>query len=185
MTSPAVKLANALGDANAMDSLMHDDVSMQFLASALDYAGPHRGRAAVLAFNSENFGERYFPDVDVDILTDLEAGDLSTVRFRFRARLRRTGETYDGEYDSLSAVRTVALSRFSSQSIRLRWVSSEPLSGWIVAVNLCVARPVTRKETLEMDPVRVSHPARLLAYDACNAKRLYRWRLQRRSRTRY
>ena len=130
MTSPAVELATALGDVNAMDSLMHDDVSMQLPASALEYAGPHRGRAAVLAFNSENFGQRYYPDVDVDILTALEAGNLSAVRFRFRARLRRTGETYDGEYaffvrssggliiEIFEFIDTLALAEFMGTAVR-------------------------------------------------------------------
>lgn len=98
MDNLSVALINALGDADAMDKLMHDDVALYLPRSAGDLTGPHLGRAAVYHYNEITFNERFYPDVKSQILDTLHSGDLSVSRFLFQARFRASGLTYHGEY---------------------------------------------------------------------------------------
>ena len=94
----AATLARAFGNVAIMSTLYDDDVVWALPASLGPLSGPHRGRAAVVAFN-ELVDTAYDPaSVAVTILDDLTQGDLSVARFIYQARMLPSGEPFKGEY---------------------------------------------------------------------------------------
>lgn len=92
-------LVRAFGDVEHMNTMYSDDIVWTLPASLGPTAGPHHGRDAVLAFNNAVWGQYYSPvGVEVDILTELQDGEVSAVRFVYRATVLATGETYENTY---------------------------------------------------------------------------------------
>lgn len=94
----AATLARAFGRVAAMSDLYDEAITWSLPASLGPLAGPYRGRAAVVAFNSLVDTAYDSATVEVEILDDLAAGDTSVARFIYRARMLPSGEPYEGEY---------------------------------------------------------------------------------------
>ncbi|WP_439815483.1 nuclear transport factor 2 family protein [Zavarzinia sp. CC-PAN008] len=98
-TTLAGKLVEAFGDPQAMNALYADDVRWTLSASTGALAGPHVGRAAVVAFNTTIWTEFYFADgVTVEILDEVGNDRLSAVRFIYNARYKADNSPYSNEY---------------------------------------------------------------------------------------
>jgi len=96
--TPARRLIERFGDPDAMAELYHPDIEWTLPEASGRFAGPHRGRVTVLAFNRAVWGKLYFPDVKVEILDETGDATRSSVRFRYTARIRPNGEQYSVEY---------------------------------------------------------------------------------------
>ncbi len=97
--TPARRLVEAFGDPAAMAALYTDDVVWRLNHSlAPNIAGPHEGKAAVMAFNAAVFGKFYDPaSVRVVIHDEIGNEASSVVRFDIHATSTR-GHSYDVEY---------------------------------------------------------------------------------------
>ena len=91
MKTPARRLVEAFGDCSALEAMYTEDVSWRLNHSLAPHiAGPHRGKAAVCAFNRAVFEKFYEPSsVEVEILDEIGDEASSVVRFIYRATSRR------------------------------------------------------------------------------------------------
>lgn len=97
--TPAGRLVAAFGDCDAMAAMYTENVTWRLNYSLPErIAGPHVGKAAVMAFNHAVFHKIYEAGSTEIEITD-EVGDeaASAVRFNIRAMSRR-GHRYEVEY---------------------------------------------------------------------------------------
>ena len=97
--TPARKIVEAFGDCQALAKMYSDDIVWRLNYSLpQNIAGPHRGIAAVCAFNDAVFNKIYHP-AQIRVCIHDELGDeaASVVRFDLHAVSRR-GYSYDVEY---------------------------------------------------------------------------------------
>lgn len=81
-----------------MSALYSDDLVWTLPPSLGVLSGPFVGREAVLAFN-EGINRAYEPtSMRVEILDDIDMGNLSAARFKFSATMLPSGEPWQGEY---------------------------------------------------------------------------------------
>ena len=99
-TTPARALVEAFGDVATMSAMYADDVVWRLNHSlSPKIAGPHVGKAAVIAFNEAVFTKFYEEgSTRVEILDEVGDQASSVVRFNFRATSRRSGHPYAVEY---------------------------------------------------------------------------------------
>ena len=95
--TPAGRLVAAFGDVAAMARLYAPDIVWS-LPRSTPYAGPIRGRDAVLAFNTEVWTRHYQPDCTVEILDEIGDDRKSAVRFLYRAHMNAANRAYTNEY---------------------------------------------------------------------------------------
>jgi len=97
--TPARRIVEAFGDCDALADMYADDVEWRLNYSLpKNIAGPHRGKAAVMAFNDAVFNKIYDGST-VRVVVHDEIGDenSSVVRFDLHAVSKR-GHSYDVEY---------------------------------------------------------------------------------------
>jgi ketosteroid isomerase-like protein len=98
MTGLAARLALSFGNIPSMSALYSDDLVWTLPPSLGVLSGPFVGREAVLAFN-EGINRAYEPtSMRVEILDDIDMGNLSAARFKFSATMLPSGEPWQGEY---------------------------------------------------------------------------------------
>jgi len=106
MTTIAGDLVRAFGDVDTMQQMYADDIVWQLPAALGPAAGPHRGKDAVLGFNTAAWSQFYLATgVSVDIHDELEQGDVSVARFTYRAIVAADGAPYENEYMLLARAR--------------------------------------------------------------------------------
>jgi ketosteroid isomerase-like protein len=99
MSTTAGDLVRAFGDVDTMQTMYTEDISWTLPASLGPLAGPHIGKDAVTAFSRTAWGTLYEPEgVEVEVLDELEEGDLSAARFLYRATVAASGEAYENSY---------------------------------------------------------------------------------------
>ena len=88
MKTPARRLVEAFGNCSALEAMYTEDVTWRLNHSlAPNIAGPHRGKAAVCAFNRAVFEKFYQPSsVQVEILDEIGDEASSVVRFIYTAQ---------------------------------------------------------------------------------------------------
>ena len=98
MSGLAGRLMRVYGDLEAMGALYDEGIVLRLPRSLGASAGPHCGKAAVLAFNERTWTFVYHQQFRVEILDDIEQGDVSACRFLFEAVFRKNNAPYLGEY---------------------------------------------------------------------------------------
>ena len=94
----ARQLVEAFGDVATMQKLYADDIVWSLAKSLGPIAGPYIGRDAVIGFNERVWGSFYLPEVEVEILDDLGNDEVGSVRFIYKATMKRSGKPYELEY---------------------------------------------------------------------------------------
>ncbi|MBL93996.1 MAG: ketosteroid isomerase [Magnetovibrio sp.] len=98
-STPARRLVEAFGNCEGMANMYSDDITWRLNHSlAVNIAGPHEGKEAVIKFNNAVFHKFYkTSSVSVEILDEIGDEASSVVRFNFHAYSARD-HAYDVEY---------------------------------------------------------------------------------------
>lgn len=98
MSGLAARLALSFGNIPSMSALYADDLVWTLPPSLGELSGPFIGREAVLAFN-ERINQAYeASSMRIEILDDVDMGDLSAARFKFSATMLPSGGFWEDEY---------------------------------------------------------------------------------------